>query len=191
MPVFPQLAPPLPREGLPDPPRYDLWPPAVRSAWRLSGALVRCGPGLRGIGWPETPRVRLAAIADWLGHDRIASHLTAAWVWGAVREPRDPLQVSMLAGRRRPLASRADLRVYELRYGAEDVERFGPFQVTRPMRTALDLLHDPEVFGRREAVACRLLLLADGGTAAMARHLAEHRRPHRRLAQARFREFVS
>lgn len=187
MPTLPATVAASHRPVMPDPPRYDLWPEAMRSAWQLTGALVRCGPGFRGVGWPETPRVRLSAIANCLDRDRVATHLTAAWVWGAAREPRNPLQVSMRAGRRRPTELRPELRVYEMRLTEADTETFGSFAVTTPLRTALDLLHDTESFGLRETVACRILLGSCGGSAAAAQHLAEHRRPFRRLAQSRLR----
>ncbi|MBL5975202.1 MAG: hypothetical protein D3X82_15970 [Candidatus Leucobacter sulfamidivorax] len=180
------LHPPLPRMVQPDPPRYDLWPEAMRSAWRLSGALVPCGPGLRGLGWPETPRVRLTAIASWLRGGRIATHLTAAWVWGAARRPGDPLQVSLRPGHRRPTAADPGLRIYESRGAWAECRDFGGLAVTTPVRTALDLLHDPAGFGLRETVACRLLLRAvEGGGAAVSRRIEQHRRPYGRLARAR------
>lgn len=175
-----------PRVTGPEPPRYDLWPVAQRSAWRLSGALVPCGPGLRGIGWPETPRVRLAAVAAWLAADRATSHLTAAWVWGAVREPGSPLQITMRAGARRPQEFGRDVRFYELRCADEDIAELGAFATTTPLRTVGDLLHSPDAFGTREIAACRLLLrLVDGGAETVRARLSAHRRPYRRIAQRR------
>lgn len=170
----------------PDPPRFDLWPPALRSAELLRGSLVRCGPGLRGVGWPETPRVRLAALAPWLAHGEVATHLTAAWVWGAAHRPGRPLQVTVRAKRRRRRPDTEWLRVYELRYAEEDTHRFGDFQVTTPLRTTLDLLY-AEGFGRSERVACRLLSRAvDGGASSVLAELRARRRPHRRAALERF-----
>lgn len=185
MPEAPPI--PLPRMARPDPPRYDLWPEAMRSAWRLSGALVPCGPGVRGLGWPETPRVRLTAIAAWLRGGRIASHLTAAWVWGAARDPGYPLQVSQLPGRRRPPEAVPGLRIYDLRGAGPESHDFGGLAVTTPPRTVLDLLYDPSGFGAREAIACRLLLrLTEDGGAEISRRIETHRRPHARLARERF-----
>lgn len=131
--------------------------------------------------------MRLTALAEWLGEDRIASHLTAAWVWGAARRPHDPMQLSMKRGRRAPLQRASDgVRNYELRLAPADTVRFGVFEVTSPLRTVHDLLYDTERFARVERVACRLLFpLIKGGAHEVRQHLAAHRRPHRRLAQAR------
>ncbi|MBN9612266.1 MAG: hypothetical protein J0H64_02150, partial [Actinobacteria bacterium] len=115
------VEPPPFRVGQPPrPPRYDLWPAAVRSAARLHGALVPCGPGYRGIGWPETPTVRASALAEFLSNDRIATHLTAAWVWGAARSPGRPVRVSTRGRRRITLPSTEQLRVSEARLAPED-----------------------------------------------------------------------
>ena len=144
-----------------------------------------CGPGLRSVGWPETPRVRLTALAPWLTGGRVATHLTAGWVWGAARAPGHTLQVSARAHRRRDAQNTEWLRIYELRYTEADTKRFGDFSVTTPLRTVLDLLYD-DGFGRAERIACRLLisLMADG-RAAVSTHLDTHQRPRRRLARQR------
>lgn len=169
------------------PPRFDLWPEALRSAERLRGSLVPCGPGVRGIGWPETPRVRTAALAPWLGGGRIATHLTAAWVWGAARSPGRPLQVTARSGRRSYGVDSEWLRVYELRYTEADTHRFGEFGVTTPLRTVIDMLHGDAPFTAVERIACRLLCCGwvEGGTATIASSLHAHQRPRRRLAFAR------
>lgn len=167
----------------PSPPRYDLWPEALRSAERLRGTLVPCGPGLRGVGWPETPRVRLAAIAPWLGGGRIAVYLTAAWVWGAARNPGHPLRVSTTHGGRATTVAQAMPRVHQLRLSPAECSRFGDFSVTTPLRTATDLLYDDERFGTSHRVAVRLLLpLIDGGRDALQAHLYERVRPKRSRA---------
>lgn len=177
----PFRVPPPPR-----PPRYDLWPVAMRSAARLHGALVPCGPGYRGVGWPETPTVRAAALAEFLVDGRIATHLTAAWVWGAARSPGHPLRVSTRGRRRITLPTTEHLRVAEARLAPQDVTSLGDFAATTPLRTMLDLLHDPEDFGPAELLACRLLSQrVPGGWAGVVEHLAAHRRPYRRSAERR------
>ncbi len=171
---------------MPSPPRFDLWPEALRSAERLRGTLVPCGPGLRGVGWPETPRVRLAALAPWLADGRIAVYLTAAWVWGAARGPGHPLRVSTRPGSRNTTVVPSGTRVHELRLSPSECARFGGFSVTTPLRTATDLLYDDERFGTRQRVAVRLLLpLIDGGIDALRAHLSERTRPKRPRALAR------
>lgn len=186
MPALAPLSPSWRRVPLPEPPRYDLWPVALRSAWRLKGALVPCGPGYRGIAWPETPRVRLTTLAPWLADDRVACHLTAAWVWGAARHPGDPLQFSMTRGQRKPTTSDVTTHIHEFRLVSADIHTFGRLSVTTPERTALDLLHSPEGFGRTETVALRLLCQQfDGGVQHLRQHLSVHKRPYRRLAERR------
>ena len=170
----------------PSPPRFDLWPEALRSAELLRGSLVRCGPGVRGAGWPETPRVRLAALAPWLEHGNVATHLTAAWVWGAARRPGPRIEVSVRIGGRRRAPNSEWLRIYELRYAETDIHRFGDFGVTTPLRTVLDVLHRDAALATAERVACRLLVsLIEGGPATVLKRLTEHRRPGRRMALER------
>lgn len=180
------MTPPLAPHSAPEPPRFDGWPPAVISAAVLRGTLVRCGPGVRGIGWPETPRVRALALAPWLSRRRIAVHLTAAWVWGAARSPGHPLTVSMPNGHREGPGTRPDRVTLHLRCGPEDIEGFGPCAVTTPLRTLVDLLHAGDALSRHRAVACRLLVpLVPGGVDAVRARLASRRRPHRRAATER------
>ncbi len=170
----------------PEPPRYDLWPVALRSAGRLRGTLVPCGPGLRGIGWPETPTVRAAALAEFLTDGRIATLMTAAWVWGAAKEPGRPIRASTVGGRRKLAADNEMLRTMEIRYTDADIARLGRFGVTGPKRTVVDLLHTSEEFGIAERVACRLLARSfAGGLAGIQAHLSTHRRPHRSRACSR------
>ena len=172
----------------PSPPRYDRWPLALQHAMRLRGALLPCGPGVRGVGWPDTPRVRLAAIAGVLEGGHVAAFLTAAWVWGAAADPGEPLSVAGCAGRARTHRP-SGARRYELRLGQADIETLGEFGVTTPLRTILDLLHANATFGLAEQSACRnLMSLANIDTDEVNDLLFGLRRPHVRLARARFRE---
>lgn len=181
------------RGSPPLPPRYDQWPETVQHAMRLRGCLIRCGPGVRGVGWPETATVRLAALAPWLDDPRlIASHMTAAWVWGAARHAPSELRISTVAGQHslarsyRSGARKSTNRRSELRLSPEDRVKLGMFCVTSPLRTVIDLLHDPDHFGLTERVAYRLLLpLIPGAKETVFLYLSTHRRPHARLARER------
>lgn len=176
----------IPVKGLPDPPRFDLWPEALRSAEQIRGTLVPCGPGLRGVGWPDSPRVRLAALAPWLMHGRIPAYLSAAWIWGASRGPGRPLRVSMPARTRSTESGSTQIRVQELSLTDTDLSHFGPFTVTSPLRTATDLLFDATPFSVTELVALRLLFpLIEGGAAAVHSQILATRRPNRRRALSR------
>ncbi|MBK0421198.1 hypothetical protein JD292_03760 [Leucobacter sp. CSA2] len=146
-----------------DPPRYDHWPEAVRSAELLRGALVRCGPALRGAGWPECPEVRLRAITGVIGPGRVAIGTTAAWVWGALREPCAPLEAAMPDRRRPPHEHRPGVRTRQLRIDQEDIVALGGATVTSRLRTVLDLLRSEESLDPRVRVAVRLLALTVPG----------------------------
>src|SRR5690554_1436589 len=140
------------------PPRYDRWPVALRSAMLLRGALVRCGPGVRGVSWPDCAAVRLEALRPWLTEDLVAVHLTAAWVWGAALDPADPLCIASLAGRRPAPSSSPGVRRYEQRFSPDELVSFGALRVTNELRTILDLLHIPGEFGCAERLACALMI---------------------------------
>lgn len=157
---------------------------------KLRGALIPCGPGMRGAAWPDTPKVRLSAIASLLDGGHVAAFLTAAWVWNAAPDPGHPISVAAHAGcARRPVAP--NVRRYELRLAPGDTVLLGAFHATSPKRTLLDLLHHPYTFGDEEREACRGLLglLPEG--AEQCAHEVEHtRRPYAKLARIRLRELL-
>ena len=167
-------------------PRFDRWPPAVRSAELLRGSLVRCGPGVRPVGWPETPRTRATALAPWLTPDRVAIRMSAAWVWGAARQPDAPLELST-AGRRRPdHGAHRDHLLRQFAYDESALRRFDGFAVTDPEQTVYDLLRIPEGFTRRHRVACWLLLqLVPDGRAGVEERLEHQHAHYRALARSR------
>ena len=169
-------------------PALEAWPVAVRAAERLRGTLVRCGPGLRPVGRPEVPSLRLAALEPWPGPAYVAVHLTAAWVWGAARGPGETLQLSTAGGRRAGDRAGAGVSVHEFRCDPAEVVRFGRRSVTSPLRTVYDLLRLGRRFDAEARVACRLLLNAspDAREGVRAR-LDATRDPRRRLAISRLR----
>lgn len=183
----PTLRPATPSlTALPSPPRYDRWPIAMQHAMKLRGALVACGPGMRGAAWPDTACVRLIALGPWLGSGLCASHLTAAWVWSAAEDPGPPLSIAALPGRRGATRVARGVRRHELRLRPADWASFEELRVTLPLRTAIDLLHDPENFEHRHAEAVAALVgMQPSGGESVRRRLQEHRRPHRRLAEQR------
>ncbi|WP_146120021.1 hypothetical protein [Leucobacter massiliensis] len=169
--------------------RVDHWPEAVRSAELMRGTLLRCGPGVRLAAWPETPRVRAAALAPWLTPDRIAIRMVAAWVWGAARDPGRPLEFST-AGRRRPSAQRrSELVLRQYHYPEGTVVPLDGLLVTVPEQTVYDLLRSPGDFGDRQRLACRLLAqLVSGGRAGLAARLEQQHAQFRALARRRLAE---
>lgn len=179
------------QRGLPDPPSIVHWPPAVRSAELIRGTLVRCGPGLRPVAWPDTPRVRLAALAPWLGRDRVPTHLTAAWIWGAAAHPGSPMQLAVRGGTRRPEFTPRDVHVRSLSFGADELTLFGSYAVTSPVRTVCDLLRTRQNPDLATQVACRLLLrLIPGGHSVVLAAIAS-RQHFRAVARNHLLEFVT
>jgi hypothetical protein len=177
----------LSRHTLPPPPRYDQIPPSVQSALRLRGGLVPCGPGVRGVGWPDSASVRLTALAPLIAQTGlIASHLTAAWVWGTSVTPGSPLCTAVPAGLHPRINPPPGTRRFQLRFSAEDLTSLASLKITTPLRTALDLLYTPGRFGCAESLACQLLVrLHPDFIDQLRRKLVEHRRPHRNLARSR------
>lgn len=172
------------------PPRYDLWPLPVQRAMLLRGALIECGPGLRGAGWPDCPKVRLAALGAYLTRGVVAAHLTAAWVWEAASSPGSPLSVAAVAGSARTNRIPGIQRC-EMRFQPDDVIRLGEFGTTSPRRTLHDLLHRPSPFGEEEREACAgLLSLIEEPSERIVHTLDTTRRPHARLARQRIRELL-
>lgn len=173
------------------PPRYDTWPLPVQHAMRLRGALVTCGPGMRGAGWPDCPKVRLAALGAHLQGGLVAACLTAAWVWEASPDPGNPLSVAAPAGSARRSMSPGTRR-YEFRFALDDTMVLGEFGVTSPRRTLLDLFHRPFLFDGVTREACRSLLkMLPDPPERMMHEVESTRRPHARLARERLRELLA
>lgn len=158
-------------------------------ALKLRGAVVKCGPGYRGVAWPDSPSVRLATLATFLNAHTAASHLTAAWVWGAVASPGERLCFTTHSRRRSPVNSPPNVRWHQFQLHPTQLERLGGLDVTMPERTVFDLLHHPGPFGLSEKVACRLLLQHPSvSRAGFWRVIFEERRPHCALARRRLRQ---
>ena len=145
------------------PPGFDHWPQALRSAALHEGTLRRCGPGTRAAAWPESPGVRLTAIARVLTQTRAAAGQTAAWVWGCCRSPGSPLTLIATRGRAphglvRAAALDTPARVREFRLREGDIVRVAGRAVTGHVRTCFDLLRDPAPLTPARRAAVRLLL---------------------------------
>lgn len=173
------------------PPRYDTWPLPVQHAMRLRGALIPCGPGMRGAGWPDNPKVRLATLGAHLEHGLVAAYLTAAWVWDASPTPGAPLSVAAPAGSARwPVSPEAHR--FEFRFTPGDTMKLGNFGITSPRRTLLDLIHRPDIFDASTHEACRNLLnLLRGTREQVVEEIESTRRPHARLARERLHALLA
>lgn len=173
------------------PPRLDRLPVAMLHALKLRGAIVQCGPGHRGVAWPDSPRVRLATLAPFLNRHTTASHLTAAWVWGAAKTPGTQLSFTTHSGRRSPVDGPRHVRWHQFQLQPGHLVRLGGHDVTMPERTVFDLLHHPGRFETTEIVACRLLLMHPSvSRAELWREIFHERRPHCALARRRLRHIT-
>ncbi|MFT4231136.1 MAG: type IV toxin-antitoxin system AbiEi family antitoxin [Microbacterium sp.] len=118
---------------------HDRFSPAELSAARLDGHLVELGEGFVPADAVETPALRAASLAPLVDDRLAATHLSAAWVHGAVDEPPAQHAVQRAVGHRiRPVV---DHRVVyrDVQLDARDVVRIGGVLVTTPVRTLADL----------------------------------------------------
>lgn len=173
-------------------PRHDLLPATVQRAELIRGTLVPCGPGLRGVGWPDTPLVRAAALAPWFSPHRTALLLTAAWVWGAAHAPGVPLEFASAARAGRSDEYGVPVRSRQLQAPDERVHLLGTRRVTTPVATVADLLRLSTQLTRAHLIACRVLAAYCAASAErVAAELAAGPAPHRRRAYARLAKLNS
>lgn len=169
--------------SLPELPDVHHLPVAVRSAERLRGSLVPCGPGLRPVAWPEVPRSRAAAITAICSPGLTAVLGSAAWVWGAQRAPHGALEVASNRGGAAAERFTPNLRVRDIVFRPGDRLLLGAVQVSSPARTVYDLLRMRVEFTSIDRAACRLLLrLVHGGAGEVAEQLALRAAPNRNRA---------
>ncbi|MFF7938902.1 MULTISPECIES: hypothetical protein [Nocardia] len=101
------------------------------------GSVTRAGIGmLRLAGWPEGPLDEYAMWAAWFDGAAVVSHQSAAELHGLGSLGPRFLHLSVRAGRP-PVTPR--LAVVRRSLAGADVESAGPFLVTTPVRTVLDL----------------------------------------------------
>lgn len=101
------------------------------------GSVTRAGVGLlRLAGWPDGPLDEYAMWAAWFDGGAAVTHQSAAELHGLGRLRPRFLHLSVRAGRL-PVAPR--LVVLRRSLVGADVESAGPFLVTTPVRTVLDL----------------------------------------------------
>lgn len=124
------------------PPRFDHLPDAVISGQLWHGTLSRCGPGVRGTGWPETPMVRAQTLPFLVGaHPLVAVLQTAAWVWGYEWVNTLPAAFSTVNAKRFLHQVPPRCRVYEFNILDHHMYQMGDVLVTSPERTVYDFLY--------------------------------------------------
>lgn len=172
------------------PPNYFLLPKTVLNAEKLLGTIVVCGPGYRGIGWPDTPLVR-AHAANHKNPARLVLVLeTAAFVWGWNWLKDQVVELSTLNGKRHLDPPPLDTVIYEFSIAAAQTVQFAGVMVTDPLRTFYDLLYMPEARFESNGRFAALYLKRkfEISITEVLHELNKNRRPYRNRAYDRARE---
>jgi very-short-patch-repair endonuclease len=151
-----------------------------RSAWHRAhrgGLLVPVHPGVsRVAALDQSPEQEIHAAT--LASDGMASHLSAAWLWGADVEGTAPVDVTVTDRRRSARLARVRVHRPSDLADLRPVERDG-IQTTNPLRTALDVgaVCEPErVAAIVEHLVVQRLLSLPTLRAAVPRHSRRGRR---------------
>jgi hypothetical protein len=155
--------------------------PAELSAARLDGHLVELGEAYIPADAVETRALRAGSLAGLLGDTLAATHLSAAWIHGALHEPPARHTVQRAVTRRLHHVIGRRLHYRDLCVDSEDLERIGGILVTSPERTLADL---SRVRDDQYASAARMMVDAAPDLAARAvAWLESHGAlPHKRSA---------
>lgn len=159
---------------------------AELSAARMDGHLVELGEAYIPADAVETRELRAGSLRGLLGDTLAATHLTAAWVHGAVHEPPTRHTVQRAVSRRLHRVIDSRLLYRDLTVASDDLVRVGGVWVTSPTRTLADAARVDDDAHQR---AVRLLVEAFPGLADDAvRWLEGHGSlPHKRPALTRLR----
>lgn len=120
----------------------------------LDGDLVPLGEGFVAADAPETPWLRLQAIAPVLGRTMAATHALAAWVWGARAEAPTILTVQRALPHRVKVTPRARVAYRDGYVGEADLVWHGQAAVTSCARTIADLARSREFANLNLMIAC-------------------------------------
>lgn len=151
----------------------------------LDGHLVELGDAYMPADAVETAALRAGSLARLLGDALAATHLSAAWIHGALPAPPARHTVQRAVSRRLHTMPAPRLVYRDLTVVADDLLVIGGVLVTAPVRTLTDLAR---VDDADHARAARLLADArpDAVPAAIER-LGAGTLPHKRAALARLR----
>jgi hypothetical protein len=154
---------------------------AELSAACLDGDLVELGDAYIPADAVETTALRGGSLAGILGDTLAATHLTAAWVHGALPAPPSRHTVQRAVPRRLHRIPDRRLVYRDLAVEPADLVRIGGVWVTAPIRTLADLSRVDDV---EHARAMRLLDASHPGLADTAIDWLEShpKRPHKRAA---------
>jgi hypothetical protein len=112
---------------------------AELSAACLDGDLVELGEAFIPADAVETRELRAGSLAEVLGTSLAATHLTAAWIHGALPAPPSRHTVQRAVSRRLKRAPDRRLVYRDLAVDPADLRRIGGVQVTTARRTLADL----------------------------------------------------
>ena len=154
---------------------------AELSAARLDGHLVELGEAYIPADAVETRGLRAGSLRGLLGDTLAATHLSAAWIHGALHEPPARHTVQRAVSRRLHHVVGRRLLYRDLCVDPTDLLRIGGALVTSEERTLADLSRIPDA---DYAAAARMMADADPELAARAVSWLEARGalPHKRSA---------
>lgn len=130
---------------------------AELSAARLDGHLVEIGDVFMPADAVETRSLRAESLRPLLGDTLAATHLSAAWVYGAIPEPPSRHAVQRAVDRRLHHVLGNRLVYRDMCIDRADVTKIGGVWVSTPARTVADLAR---VTDATHAEAARLLVCA-------------------------------
>jgi len=164
-------------------------PLAELTAARLDGELYGLADCYCPVDVTADAAVRAAALRAELPHERlIAEQHSAAWIWGALDQSPRPHRLAAAIGARVGRRSSSWMRVREVVIASDDLVETGGLGVTRPLRTALDLLRAPSFGSEERAIVAALMVIGGFDAAQCARHIDSRRNlPHKHEAAARLR----
>lgn len=152
-------------------------------AARLDGHVVEVDDAYMPADAVETAALRAGALRDILGDTLAASHLTAAWVHGAILDPPRRHTVQRAVERRLHHVFGRRIRYRDGVVDGTDLWMLGGVRVTSPVRTLIDLARVPD---DTHAAAAGALAGSTPGLAreAIDRIASRARLPHKRTAVA-------
>lgn len=165
---------------------HDL-PLAELCAARLDGELFAIDDGWAPVDEPDLPSLRAAVTALRAPRALIVERMSAAWVHGAIATPPPVAQFCVPLDARIAVIGDRRATVREVRIDDGEIMRFAGLRCTTPLRTAFDLLRDPQLDDAQvvDAVAGLLAERPGLGDAVRDRLDAATRMPYKTAALAR------
>lgn len=155
--------------------------PAELSAACLDGHLVELGDAYIPADAVETPWLRAGSLRGILGDTLAATHLSAAWVHGALHTPPSRHTVQRAVARRLHHVMGRRFVYRDLTIDVDDLLSMGGCWVTTPERTLADLARTPDA--EHERAARSLVAELPGLAADAAAWLETHPSlPHKKAA---------